>query len=64
MSDLIVPNIIYFQTQKQLTTLNNIQLLLKKALIDLYAPNFMHAKTFLCACCIHAHHCVHNLSIL
>ena len=29
MSDLIVPNIIWFQTQKQLASLNNIQVLLK-----------------------------------
>ena len=47
MSYLIVLNIICFQTQKQLTTLNNIRVLLKGILIDLHAHNFMHVKTFL-----------------
>ena len=40
MSDLIAPNIIYFQTQKQLTALNNIRELLKSVLIYLRACNF------------------------
>ena len=34
MLDIIVPNIICFQTQKQLTSLNNIQVLLKSVLTD------------------------------
>ena len=37
MSDLIVPNIICFQTQKELTALNKIGVLLKDVLIDLGA---------------------------
>ena len=48
MSDL-VSNIICFQTQKQLATLNNIQVLLKSILIDLRARNFVHAKTSACS---------------
>ena len=56
MSDLAVPNIICIQTQKQLATLNNFFILLKSVLIDLHARNFMHAKTFLCAHCVHAFH--------
>ena len=39
MPDFIVPNIICFQTQKQLTTLNNIGVLVKDVLIDLRAHN-------------------------
>ena len=62
MSDLVLSNIICFQTQKQLTTLNNIRVLLKSVLIDLCACNFVHTKTSLHACCVHAHHCVSNLS--
>ena len=62
MSDLIVPNIICFQTQKQLATLNNIGELLKGDLIHLHAHNFVHAKTSLHAWCMHACHCVCNLS--
>ena len=62
MSDLIVSNIICFQTQKQLATLNNIQVLLKSVLINLCAHNFVHAKTSLCARCVHARHCACNLS--
>ena len=42
-----LPNIICFQTQKQLATLNNIQVLLKGVLIDLRARNFRHPKTSL-----------------
>ena len=45
MSDLVVPNIICFQTQKQLATLNNIQVLIKSVLNDLCAHNFVHMKT-------------------
>ena len=56
MSDLAVPNIICIQTQKQLATLNNFFILLKSVLIDLHAHNFMHAKTFLHAHCVHAFH--------
>ena len=62
MSDLAVPNIICIQTQKQLATLNNFFILLKSVLIDLHARNFMHAKTSLRACCMHARHRALNLS--
>ena len=62
MSYLIVLSIACFQIQKQLTTLNNIQVLLKGVLIDLCARNFMHVKTSLHACCMHACHHVCNLS--
>ena len=61
MSDLVLSNIICFQTQKQLTTLNNIWVVLKSVLIDLHARNFVHAKTSLRARCVHACHCVRNL---
>ena len=37
-----MPNIIGFQTQKQLVTLNNIQVLIKCVLIDLRARNSGH----------------------
>ena len=47
MSDLVLSNIICFQTQKQLTTLNNIRVLYKSVLIDLRARYFVHAKTSL-----------------
>ena len=47
MSNLIVPNIICFQTQKQLASLNNIRVLLKTVLTDLCARNFVRAKTSL-----------------
>ena len=62
MSDLVLSNIICFQTQKQLTTLNNIRVLLKSVLIDLRARNFVLAKTSLCARCVHARHRARNLS--
>ena len=62
MSDLVLSNIICFQTQKQLTTLNNIRVLLKSVLIDLRAHNFVHARTSLCALCVHARHRARNLS--
>ena len=62
MSDLVVPNIICFQTQKQLAALNNIRVLLKSVLIDLRARNFVHAKTSLRASCVHARHRARNLS--
>ena len=62
MSDLVVPNIICFQTQKQLAALNNIRVLLKKVLIDLRARNFVHAKTSLHASCVHARQRARNLS--
>ena len=54
MPDFIVPNIICFQTQKQLTTLNNIGVLVKDVLIDLRAHNSMHVKNPLHARCMHA----------
>ena len=50
-----VPNIICFQTQKQLAKLNNIRVLLKSVLIDLRARNIVHEKTYLHARCV----CVH-----
>ena len=62
MSDLIVPNIICFQTQKQLTTLKNVGVLVKSVLIDLRARNFIHAKTSLRVLCVHARHRARNLS--
>ena len=40
-----MPNIVCFQTQKQITILNNIGILLKSVLIDLRARTFVHAKT-------------------
>ena len=61
MSNLVVPNIICFQTQKQLATLNNIWVLLKSVLVDLHAHNFVHLKTHLRACCVHGRQCAHNL---
>ena len=61
MSSLIVPNIICFQTQKQLTSLNNIRVLLKSVLTDLRARNFVRAKT-LRARYVHARHRARNLS--
>ena len=57
-----VPNIICFQTQKQLAKLNNIQLLLKSVLIDLRGRNFVRAKIFLRARCLHARNRARNLS--
>ena len=62
MSDLIAPNIICFQTRKQLATLNRIRVLLKGVLTDLRERNFIRTKTFLCARCVHARHHAHNLS--
>ena len=62
MSDLIVLNITYFQTQKYLTTLNNIEVLVKKVLIDLSARKFVHVKTSLRARCMHTCHHACNLS--
>ena len=61
MSNLIVPNTIYFRTQKYLTTLNDTGVLLKDVLIDLRARNFLHVKTSLCASGVHARHCSLNL---
>ena len=55
-------NNIYFQIQKQLATLDNIQVLLKSVLIDLCAHNFVHAKTYLRSRCMHACHRANNLS--
>ena len=46
MSHLIVLNVNCFQTQKELTTLDNIGVLIKGVLIDLHAYNFKHAKIF------------------
>ena len=62
MLDLVLSNIICFQTQKQLTTLNNIRVLRKGVLTDLRARNFVHAKTSLRARCVHAYHRAYNLS--
>ena len=62
MSDLIVPNITCFQTQKQLAPLNKTGVLLKGVLIDLRASNFVHTKTSSSAHCMHACHRVCNLS--
>ena len=62
MPDLIVPNIICFQTQKELTTLNNVGVLVKSALTDLRAHNFVHAKISLRARYVHARHHACNLS--
>ena len=62
MSDLILPNIICFQKQKQLATLNNIRVLLKAVLTDLGACNFVHAKTSFRARCLHTRHRARNLS--
>ena len=62
MSSLIVPNIICFQTQKQLTSLNNIRVLLKSVLTDLRARNFVRAKASLRARYVHTRHRARNLS--
>ena len=62
MSDLIVPNIICFQTQKWLTILNNIRVLPKGVLTDLHSCNFVHVITSLRVCCMHTCHCACNLS--
>ena len=62
MPDLIVPNIICVQTQKKLTTLNNVGVLVKSVLIDLRASNFVHAKIYIPVCCVHARHRGRNLS--
>ena len=62
MSQIIVSNIICFQTQKYLTTLNKIGVLLKSILIYLSARNFVHAKTYLRARCVHARNRARNLS--
>ena len=62
MSGLIVLNIICFETQKQLATLNNIGILLKAILIDLCAHNFGQAKTSSGANCMHTRHRARNLS--
>ena len=61
MSDLIVSNINCFQTQKQLTILNNIGVLPKNVFIDLRARNFVHATTSLGARCAHARHHARSL---
>ena len=61
MSDLNVPNIIYFQTGKFLNSLNNTGVLFKGVLIGLCARNLMHPKTSLRACCVHARHSAPNL---
>ena len=45
MSDLIVSNIICFQTRKHLATLNSIGVLLKDVLTDLHAHDFVQVKT-------------------
>ena len=62
MSDLILQNTIYFQTQKRLKTLKNFRVLLNGISIDLRARNFVHAKTSLRARCVYARHRARNLS--
>ena len=62
MSDLIVPNIICFQTQNQLAILNAIGELLKGISSVLLTLNFVHAKTSLRARCVYACHRARNLS--
>ena len=62
MSDLLVPYIICFQTQKQLAPSNNALGLLKGDLIDLRARSLVHATTSLRARYVHARHRVRNLS--
>ena len=62
MPDLIVLNIICFQTQKKLTTLNNVGVLVQSVLADLRAHNIVLAKISLRACCMHARHNARNLS--
>ena len=62
MSDLIVPNINGFQTQKKITILNNIGVLPKSVFIYFRARNFVHATTSLRARCAHARHRARNLS--
>ena len=50
MSDIVLPNIICFQTQKQHTILNNIWALLKSVLIDLRArETSLRARSSPCA---------------
>ena len=62
MLDLLVPNIICIQTQKQLATLNNIRVQLKIVLTDLRAHIFVYTRTSLYARCMHIRHHVRNLS--
>ena len=61
MSDLVVPNIFCFQTQKQLPTLNNIRVLLKSVLID-YVQVISCTRKPLRARCVHARHLARDLS--
>ena len=56
-----MPNIICFQIQKKLANLNSIRVLFKSVLIDLRACDFVYAKTFLRARCMHARHRARNL---
>ena len=60
LKEIIGPTIIWFQTQKQLATLN-IWVLLKTVLTDLHARNFLHAKIFLRARCLHVRHRARDL---
>ena len=53
MSDLIVPNIICIQAQKEPNTINNTGILRKGVFTDLFAGNFVHARTSLSARCVH-----------
>ena len=64
MSDLNVPNIICFQTQKYVNSLNNTGVLRKCVFTDLRAHNFVHAKISLRARRVHARHRACNLSNL
>ena len=44
---ILLPNVICFQKQKQLATLNNIRVLIKSILTELRGGNLVHAKTSL-----------------
>ena len=59
---ILLCRVLFVFKQKQLATLNNIRALLKSVLTDLGARNFLHAKTFLRARCVHVRHCARNLS--
>ena len=62
MLDFVVPNIICFQTQKQLASFNNIRVLPKSVLTDLRARKFLRTKTSLRVRRMHARHRARILS--
>ena len=62
MLALVVPNIICFQTQKQLASFINIRVLLKSVLTDLRARKFLRTKTSLHLRRMHARHRARILS--